>query len=154
MRGFAAHRPQENRIRERPWLGMKSPKFTGNHTGTFLPLETGIRERERSAHSGELVAGVADKHTGLAHGAVADRDALDEPRGAGRHGRACLSPILRAQRRGETEERSGRGDGPGGEGRSAFSPSLGWCLVRVFLEKRVMKRVKRVKRVTCLSPHH
>ena len=28
-------------------------------------------------------------------------------------------------REGEKLERSGRGDGPGGEGRSAFSPSLG-----------------------------
>jgi hypothetical protein len=30
-------------------------------------------------YSGELVAGVADEHAGLADGAVPDGDALDEP---------------------------------------------------------------------------
>jgi len=87
--------------------------------------------RRRDEHyRGELVAGVADEHTGLAYGAVADRDALDETRGAGRHGRSRLSPILRAQRRGETGERSGRGDGPGGggtEGVLAFFDGV-WCV--------------------------
>jgi len=35
--------------------------------------------RRRDEHyRGELVAGVADEHAGLAHGAVPDRDALDE----------------------------------------------------------------------------
>ena len=85
--------------------------------------------KDASAYRGELVAGVADEHTCLAHGAVADRDALDEPRGTGRHGRARLSPILRAQRRGETgEERARRRSWRGGtECVLAFFGDLGWC---------------------------
>jgi len=42
--------------------------------------------KDASAYRGELVAGVADEHAGLAHGAVPDRDALDEL------GHAHLSP--------------------------------------------------------------
>lgn len=81
---------------------------------------------ERSAHGGELVAGIADEHAGLAHGAVADRDALDEPGGAGRHGRARLTPILRAQSRGETgEERGRRRYGRGGGTDSVLARLLG-----------------------------
>jgi hypothetical protein len=38
-------------------------------------------------YGGELVAGVADEHVCLAHGAVPHRDALDETGEAGRHGR-------------------------------------------------------------------
>uniref|UniRef100_A0A0A9EVL0 Rop5 n=1 Tax=Arundo donax TaxID=35708 RepID=A0A0A9EVL0_ARUDO len=48
------------------------------------------RDKKVGAHwhySGEFVAGVTDEHAGLAHGAVSHRDALDEPGGAGRHGR-------------------------------------------------------------------
>ena len=63
---------------------------------------------KKCPHGGELVAGVADEHTGLANCAVADRDALDEPGGTGRHGRARLSPVLRAQRK---WGRNGRGAG-------------------------------------------
>ena len=38
--------------------------------------------------------------------------------------------------------------------RSRLLWGLGVVLVRDFLEKRVMRRVKRVKRVTCLSQSH
>ena len=94
---------------------MKAPNFTRNQPTTPCHTKLGERRGERSAHGGELVAGVADEHAGLSHGAVADRDALDEPGGAGRHGHARLSPIPRAQGRGETgEERARRERRPGG----------------------------------------
>jgi hypothetical protein len=74
------------------------------------------RERERGAHSGELVAGVADEHAGLAHGSVADGDALDEPRGAGRHRRA---PFPDSSQPSEGEKRK-RVRGDGREGRDGL----------------------------------
>jgi hypothetical protein len=51
-------------------------------------MRSGREQMDKKHYSGELVAGVADEHAGLAHGAVSHRDALDEPGGAGRHGRA------------------------------------------------------------------
>ena len=90
----------------------EAPNFTRKKKHS-KPSARNLGESERSAHSGELVAGVADEHAGLAHRAVADRDALDEPGGAGRHGRARLSPILQP-REGEKRERKVRGDGRGG----------------------------------------
>lgn len=39
-------------------------------------------EEEVNRYSGELVTGVANQHTGLAHGSIPDGDALDEPRSA------------------------------------------------------------------------
>jgi hypothetical protein len=75
-----------------------------------------LRERERGAHSGELVAGVADEHTGLAHGAIADGDALDEPGGAGRHSRAPLPNSSE----GEKRKRSARGRRQGGKGQTVL----------------------------------
>ena len=91
------------------------------------------------AHGGELVAGVADEHAGLADGAVADRDALDEAGSAGRHGRrAHASPVPRSSRRGG-EGRDGRGceeRGRGAERRSSCcGVVVGGCLVRDFLAK-------------------
>jgi hypothetical protein len=42
------------------------------------------RKKKDLTHRGEGVAGVGDEHAGFADGAVANRDALDEPRRAHR----------------------------------------------------------------------
>jgi hypothetical protein len=101
-----------------------------------LPSLSHENLRERGAHSGELVAGVADEHTGLAHGAIADGDALDEPGGAGRHGRAPL-PDSSEPSEGEKRKRSARRR-QGGKGRTVLLASW-WRLVRDFSAKRVKR---------------
>ena len=64
------------------------PKRLGNQIEQNLTIgRTRTRWARRDEHyRGELVAGIADEHAGLAHGAVPDRDALDEL------GHAHLSP--------------------------------------------------------------
>jgi hypothetical protein len=55
---------------------------------SLLQEDVAQRDEKKKAHehySGELVAGVADEHAGLPHGAVPHRDALDEPGHAGCH---------------------------------------------------------------------
>jgi hypothetical protein len=90
-------------------------------------------------YSGELVAGVADEHAGLAHGAVAHRDALDEPGGAGRHGRTHLTPVSPRRSALRLCEREG-GDKMGGGARKEGERGRRvvrswWCLVRDFSAK-------------------